>query len=147
MQALVPEYSESEQIGDYMQIVVNFGFVAMFGATCPSVTALCFLSSLPIKQLLAYKYSFARKRAIPRGAEGIGSWNSILRFVAYAGVTCTCYIVVFVYNIEAADTMRCTFLCFVISEHVLMLLKLAIGKFIGSKTFSQLRAEEMSEEK
>ena len=63
-----------------------------FGVTCPSTSILCFISNFPIKRLLAYKVSYARQRPVPKVEEGIGAWRSILTFVAYMGVTCTCYI-------------------------------------------------------
>lgn len=144
LQAKVPEYGEAEQIQDYMQLVLSFGFIAMFGVTCPSMSILCFFVTFPIKRLLAYKISYAHQRVIPRVEEGIGAWRSIMNFIAYIGVTCTCYIVIFVFSIEHMD-FASKLLVFILSERALMGLKWVMETFMGTKTVAQLRAEEHNE--
>ncbi|CAE7364594.1 ANO5 [Symbiodinium pilosum] len=145
LQAMMPEYGEAEQIEDYMQLALNFGFIAMFGVTCPVICILCFLSNFVVKRLLAYKLCYAHRRVLPRVEEGIGSWNSILIFIAYMGVTCTCYIVFFVFNLENLP-FKIQLIAFILSERAMMALKYAMERFLGSKTVAQLRVEEHNEE-
>eukprot|EP00434_Breviolum_minutum_P038410 symbB.v1.2.034070.t1/scaffold4254.1/size42344/4 len=143
--AKLPPYGEEDQVADYMNLVLNFGFISMFGVTCPSTSILCFISNFPIKRLLAYKVSYARQRPVPKVEEGIGAWRSILTFVAYMGVTCTCYIVIFIFNIEKMD-LATKLIVFILAERVLMALKKALEGMMGYKTVAQLRIQEHNEE-
>lgn len=145
LQAKLPPYGEADQIADYMNLVLIFGFIAMFGVTCPSMSIMCFFSNFPIKRLLAYKVSYARQRAVPRVEEGIGAWRAIMSFIAYMGVTCTCYIVIFVFNIEKMS-LATKLILFILAERVLMALKKAMEGLMGSKTVAQLRIQEHNEE-
>lgn len=69
------------------------------------MSILCFFVTFPIKRLLAYKISYAHQRVIPRVEEGIGAWRSIMNFIAYIGVTCTCYIVTWLW-LELIETKQ-----------------------------------------
>ena len=59
--------------------------------TCPSMSVLCWVAQFPLKWLVAYKVSYAHQRVIPQLEEGIGAWRPIMAFIAYMGVTMTCY--------------------------------------------------------
>ncbi|CAE7269510.1 unnamed protein product, partial [Symbiodinium sp. CCMP2456] len=100
VQGMLYEYDETEEIADYMQIVTNYGFIVMFGALCPSICLLCFFANFPIKKLIAFKFSYGLRRVVPQTQDGIGSWAGILRFVTFIGITLTCYVEVFVYNVS-----------------------------------------------
>jgi len=145
LQAMMPEYGEADQIEDYMQLALNFGFISMFGVTCPVICILCFLSNFVIKKLMAYKICYAHQRVIPRVEEGIGSWSHILTFIAYIGVTVTCYIVFFVFNFEDLS-FKYKLIAFILSEKAMMALKRAMEGFFGDKTVAQMRVEEHNEE-
>ena len=113
---MLAEYDESAEVSDYLQVVLNFGFLAMsqpelvkmwrnvmqaveifvdmrFGCVAPSMCILCFVSNLPIMRLLAFRFSFAQKRVVPIITHGLGSWELILNALAYFGVSLTSYIV------------------------------------------------------
>ena len=120
---------KKDQVADYMNLVLNFGFISMPGnqamqghvlqpfdfekvtvgrpwntetpipktsevwGDLPHQHPSC--ASFPTFQSNACwltKVSYARQRPVPKVEEGIGAWRSILTFVAYMGVTCTCYI-------------------------------------------------------
>ncbi|CAE7334670.1 unnamed protein product [Symbiodinium natans] len=145
LQAMMPEYDEAEQIEEYMQLALNFGFISMFGVTCPVICILCWLNNFIVKRLLAYKISYAHRRVIPRVEEGIGSWSNILSFIAYSGVTCTCYIVFFVFDFIHLS-FKWKLIAFILSEKAMMALKYGMEGFFGAKMVAQLRVEEHNEE-
>jgi len=145
IQAMVPAYDQAEEIADYMQIVTNFGFVAMFGVICPSVAFLCFISNFVIKKLTAFKYAYAYQRVTPNVQEGIGSWAHVIQFVTYIGITCTCFIVIFVYNVGDFDLSQ-KLILFIIGERVLVVLKKGMEAAFGAKTVAQMRIEEYNED-
>merc|ERR1711988_524705 len=70
----------------------------MFGICLPFMTFLACVTMIPMKRLLAYKLSYAYQRPDPRGAEGIGAWDSIIVLLSYMGVTMNCYIAVFIFE-------------------------------------------------
>lgn len=61
------------------------------------------------------------------------------------GVTCTCYIVIFVFNIEKMS-LATKLIVFILAERVLMALKKALEGLMGSKTVAQLRIQEHNEQ-
>ncbi|CAE7242381.1 lkhA [Symbiodinium sp. CCMP2592] len=116
-----------------------------FGVTTPSICILCVLAAFPLKRLAGYKLCYAHQRTIPRVQEGIGSWESILTFLAYAGVTVTCYIVVFIFNIW--DLTFCqSMLGFVIAERAIGGFKFVVEGFFGAKSVAQKRIEEHNDD-
>jgi len=114
VQAKCPEYMISDQIDDFMNAVVNYGFVVMFGICLPFITFLAFVTTIPMKRLLAYKLSYAYQRPDPRGEEGIGAWEEIIAVLSYMGVTMNCYIGVFVYEPIASFETHHKFMIFIL---------------------------------
>ncbi|CAE7637973.1 ANO5 [Symbiodinium sp. CCMP2592] len=140
-QALCKPYTMTDEVADYMNGVLNFGFVALFGVTTPSICILCFLGAFPAKRLTAYKLCFAKQRVIPRVQHGVGSWSSILHFLAYVGATSTCYIVMFLF--DSWDLSPCqSVLAFVFAERVVWALQFVVHSFLGAKSVAQKRIEE-----
>ena len=146
VQAMLKDYDEESEVSDYMQAVLNFGFLSMFGAVAPSMCLLCLLSNLPMKRLLAYRFSYTQKRVIPIITVGIGSWALILNFLAYLGVTCTTYIVIFAFNVFNLDSFSAQLLYFISFERGLAVLKFLIDLANGDKSLSQTRIEECNDD-
>ncbi|CAE6931165.1 Ano10 [Symbiodinium natans] len=145
VQAFGAPYTVTDEVRDYQDVVFNFGFIAMFGVTSPYICILCFLAAFPLKRLIGYKHCYIHQRVIPRVQEGIGAWSSILNVVAYIGVTVTCYIVVFIYNVGGSSNFR-MLLIFVLAERALMLFKFAVESFLSAKSVAHLRIEEYNDD-
>jgi len=153
VQAMLSEYDETEEIADYMQIVTNYGFIVMFGALCPSICLLCFLANFPIKKLTAFKFSYGLRRVVPQTQDGIGAWAGILRFLTFIGITLTCYVEVFVYNVSFMSVWDLSAMgpgiqlfTFVLVERAFVALKMAIEGFMGHKTVMHYRIEEYNDQ-
>ena len=73
-------------VDDYMEIIIQFGFISLFGMTFP----LCFLISfvLNILELQTDKLKLMTllQRPIPITDTTIGIWNDILDFISYLGM-------------------------------------------------------------
>ena len=143
-QALCKPYTVTDEVADYMNGVLNFGFVALFGVTTPSICILCFLGAFPAKRLTAYKLCFAKQRVIPRVQHGIGSWSYILYFLAYVGATSTCYIVMFLFDSWDLSPCQCV-LAFVFAERVVWALQFVVHSLLGAKSVAQKRIEEYND--
>jgi len=146
VQAKCPEYLIPDQITDFMNAVVNYGFVVMFGICLPFITFLAFLTTIPMKRLLAYKLSYAYQRPDPRGAEGIAAWEQIISALSYMGVTLNCYIAVFVLEPIASWETHHKFIAFILAEHVLIVMKTIFESMLGEKSLEELRIYEYHED-
>ncbi|CAJ1379765.1 unnamed protein product [Effrenium voratum] len=146
VQGMLAEYDEAAEVEDFMQVALNFGFLSMFGTVCPMMCVLCFLLNFPLKRLLAYRFSFAQQRTIPTMCTGVGSWASILSFLAYIGVTCTCYIVIFCLHNFASEGIKWKLIYFIVGERLLQVLKLILDASVGEKCVAQQRIEECNDD-
>jgi len=146
VQAKCPEYMIGDQITDFMNVVVNYGFVVMFGICLPFMTFLAFVTMIPMKRLLAYKLSYAYQRPDPRGAEGIGAWESIIFLLSYMGVTMNCYIAVFIFEPIASFETHSKFIIFILAEHVLICVKTVFEAALGEQSLQERRIEEYHED-
>jgi len=142
LQAKCPEYTVGDQINDFMNAILNYGFILMFSICLPFMSFLAFIFSVPMKRLTAYKLSYACQRPDPKGAEGIGAWEPVLSILSYAGVSVNCYIAVFLYEPIASWNPYSKFLTFIAAEHVLIALKLTIETMVGDKSLEEKRIEE-----
>ncbi|CAE7451038.1 unnamed protein product [Symbiodinium sp. CCMP2456] len=98
------------------------------------------------RRLAGYKFCYVQQRVIPRSQEGIGSWIGILNFVAYMGVTVTCYIAIFIFHDLHSASHFQLLLTFVIAERAVGIFKFAIEAFLSSKSVAQQRIEEYNED-
>lgn len=142
VQAKAAPYRAADQIDDFMNAMLNYGFIVMFGVVSPSICCLCFLSNLPTKRLLAYKLSYACQRPLPLGADGIGSWEQIMDTLGFAGVIVNLYIAVFICRPMRDFSFTTKLLIYMVGEHAFFGAKFVLESVIGSKSTAQLRVEE-----
>merc|ERR1739848_732551 len=85
-------------------------------------------------RLIAYRLSFATKRPPPRGQEGIGPWEQIVRSMSFIGVATNIGLAVFVLEPlrDLPLSQRCVY--FLAAEHSMLFLKLAIMFAVGDKS-------------
>merc|ERR1711988_767965 len=118
----------------------------MFGICLPFMTFLACVTMIPMKRLLAYKLSYAYQRPDPRGAEGIGAWDSIIVLLSYMGVTMNCYIAVFIFEPIASFEPQSKFIIFILAEHALIVVKTNFEAALGEKSLQEHRIEEYHED-
>ncbi|CAI5719141.1 unnamed protein product [Peronospora effusa] len=71
---------------DFHVLTVQFGFTVMFSMLWPLMPFACFLINSVKSRTDGYRLCKTLKRPIPRRANGIGAWNSILTAYAYIAV-------------------------------------------------------------
>ncbi|CAJ1335971.1 unnamed protein product [Effrenium voratum] len=145
VQALMSEFDVATEVDDFMQIVLSFGFLAMFGTVCPVMCMFCFVANLALKKLLAFRFSFAQQRVVPQIDTGLDAWMWILQFLAYAGVTCSCYIVIFMF-LDDKVNLASKLLLFILSERAMGAVKMCLDSSLGKKSVAQQRIEECNED-
>uniref|UniRef100_A0A061RBB9 Ano8 protein n=1 Tax=Tetraselmis sp. GSL018 TaxID=582737 RepID=A0A061RBB9_9CHLO len=71
----MPEY---EAFDDYLEMVIQFGYIVMFAAAFPAASAISVLYNLIELKSDTYKLCFLYRRPQPRPARGIGVWERLM---------------------------------------------------------------------
>lgn len=109
---------------DYMEMVIQFGYVALFGASLPIISFLAFIEIVLEIRVDAWKLTLLTKRPSPARSENIGVWRSILIIVAYAGAFTNSGIIFI--TMDLYDDNYQKILGFLIIEHIMVLGMMAI---------------------
>jgi hypothetical protein len=75
--------------------VIQFGFVTLFTVAFPLGPLVAFLNNIFELRIDAYKILTQWKRPLPKKAQSIGIWMSILNFVSKLGVITNAFIIAF----------------------------------------------------
>lgn len=89
------EYSDKEMISDYMEVAVLFGYMTMFVAALPGSTLVVLLFLIIEIKVDIWKLTHLMRRPWPRGAEDIGTWQTIFELVVTAAVITNAGMIVF----------------------------------------------------
>lgn len=73
-------------LGEYLELVIQYGFVTLFVAVFPLAPLLALLNNWLEIRLDAYKYVVTTRRAVAERAQDIGAWYSILELVSKLAV-------------------------------------------------------------
>ncbi|CAE8651586.1 unnamed protein product [Polarella glacialis] len=146
LQAKAAPYGTIEQMEDFMNQVVSYGFIVMFSVTLPFMCFLSFVTNFMYKKLIAYKICYAQQRPDPNGSEGIGSWEYIISNLSYIGVFVNAYIAVFALPLMNDLELTTKIIIFIAAEHGMLLVKLLIDAAFGDKSTAQLRIEEHNDD-
>lgn len=108
-------------IEDYMEMSLQFGYVALFGASFPLITLLALLEICLEIRVDALKLCKFVRRPEPIKAEDIGIWKKIILFISIFGVFTNSGIIIITSGLLDNYEWREKFTIFVVMEHVLML--------------------------
>lgn len=64
---------------DYAELAIQYGYVTLFVAAFPLAPLLAYISNIVEIRTDGWKLLHAFRRALPLGAQDIGSWMSILQ--------------------------------------------------------------------
>lgn len=79
--------------GDYLEITLQFGFMAMFASTFPFAALGAFLYNILEIRVDAKKLLYSCQRPIARPSSSIGSWNPIFVFISTLSVVTNSYLI------------------------------------------------------
>jgi hypothetical protein len=114
---------------DYLEIVLQYGYVTMFVVAFPLAPALALLNNVFEAKVDLFKLTECRRPTILQRST-IGSWQSCMEFISFLSVITNCYLVVMVSThfemiipedlvpymateSGRCSTMRCNVVCFV----------------------------------
>ncbi|CAD8105641.1 unnamed protein product [Paramecium primaurelia] len=73
-------------VNDYMELVIQFSYLALFGLAFPSCYILAFVSNIIEIQVDKFKLIRVSRRPFPQGAATIGNWLIILEVITFFGI-------------------------------------------------------------
>ena len=130
MQSQLEPYDQA--IEDYLEMCIQFGFVALFGASCPIVAALALFEIIWEIRIDAWKLCYLVRRPDPVKTEEIGIWKSIVVSIAYIGVFTNSGIIIFTSGLLTDTSFKEKCIIFLVLEHALMLIIWVLKHIIPS---------------
>lgn len=119
-------------LDDYMEIVISFGYVVLFGVAFPFVTVITLFLSVIELRVDAWKLCNLYMRPFPYRAKDIGVWANIMQVLTIAGAITNTALVMFTANIfhfeEEQTTLK--WILFLLIEHGLIVFKLLLAVYI-----------------
>ncbi|CAG0886851.1 unnamed protein product [Darwinula stevensoni] len=101
---------------EYLEMVIQFGFVTLFVAAFPLAPLFALLNNIVELRLDAYKFVCQVRRPLPKRVQDIGAWFGILKAVTYVAVTCNAFVIayttdfiprmVYEYSYSSDETLR-----------------------------------------
>eukprot|EP00164_Ancoracysta_twista_P001582 GFYU01002074.1.p1 GENE.GFYU01002074.1~~GFYU01002074.1.p1 ORF type:complete len:937 (+),score=239.21 GFYU01002074.1:170-2980(+) len=129
-EAQLPPY---DFFDDYNELIIQYGYIAFFAATFPLVACAAFLNNLVEIRTDAYKLLTAYQRPEAFNAADIGMWFTVLEIMTFTAITTNCALIFFTKeysNFGVSNSGEDLVWGFFISEHVLVLFKVAIGTIV-----------------
>ncbi|XP_029471834.1 anoctamin-6 isoform X2 [Rhinatrema bivittatum] len=80
---------------EYLEMVIQFGFVTLFVASFPLAPLLALVNNLVEIRLDAWKLTSQYRRAVPEKAQDIGAWQPIMQSIAILAVATNAMIIAF----------------------------------------------------
>jgi anoctamin-8 len=126
-------------MSDYMEMVIQYGYVALFSAAFTLAPLLAYILNLFEIRVDAWKMCYLTRRPFPKRAQDIGIWFSIIQCIAYAGIITNVAIAIFTAHVFDTDLSN-KWLIFLILEHCLFLFKYLLSLMIPDTPFKVEKA-------
>ena len=112
---------------DYMEMVIEYGYVVLFSAAFPIVPLLAVCEILLEIRVDAWKLCRLTRRPFPDAAEDIGVWYYIIQSVSYVGAITNAGLIVFTGALFHGTGVQTQWLIFIGIEHILLASKFLIS--------------------
>ena len=83
---------EYEAFDDYLEMVIQFGYITLFAAAFPLAACLSIVSNVVEARSDIFRLLHLCRRVTPERANGIGSWYQVLQSIALVSVLTNCLI-------------------------------------------------------
>jgi len=128
------EMSYESTFDDWDEIVIQYGYIVLFVVAFPIAPLLALVNNWFENKVDSKKLCLYYRRPLPHGAADIGMWYAILNTVSWVAVVTNVAIVVFETSQFDQYSLSNQWLIFVFAEHIILLLKAAIGFFVPDET-------------
>jgi hypothetical protein len=117
-------------LDDYMEIIIDYGYVTMFSTAFPPVAILALLVNIFEVRVDAFKLCYLTRRPYPAPANSIGEWERVIGIVSILGTLTNTGIIVFTSDIFRLNTYKEKILYFLVIEHILIFFKIILARII-----------------
>jgi anoctamin-10/anoctamin-7 len=117
------EYGMLEGMDDYLEIVVQFGYITLFVVAFPAAPFLAWMSNWLESRVDMTKLLHNARRPEPRGASDIGTWQDILIIVGNVAVLTNGALILFTSHFAAAVSFQARIWMFIGTEHIIFFIK------------------------
>lgn len=127
-------------LDDYLEMVIQYGYVVLFCAAFPLITVLALIEISIEIRVDALKLCKLTRRPFPSGTEDIGIWKTVLQLISFFGIITNAAIIAVTSGAfdphegatkdESESKWLEMVLIFLVIEHGLIVLKLLIGNAI-----------------
>ena len=131
-QALLESYDKP--LDDYMEIIIGYGYVILFGVAFPIVPTLALILSVLEIRVDAWKLCNLTRRPFPVQNNSIGIWLDIIQTVSFIGVAVNLGIAFFTFDAFKIRFTSEKWILFVGLEHGIFFLKFILAFFIPDVT-------------
>ncbi|OMJ90414.1 hypothetical protein SteCoe_7220 [Stentor coeruleus] len=118
-------------IQDYIEMIIQFGYVCMFGVAAPIIALLALIEITLEIRVDAWKLCNLTKRPDPIRSDSIGVWLNIISVMAYAGAATNAGIIVFTSKVFDKYDIQVSVLMFFVIENVFIGIMFIVSKFIS----------------
>lgn len=138
-QVLPPEEHQSclssydEPLDDYMEIVIGYGYLVLFGVAFPFTPLISLFLCLVEMKVDSFKLCKLSKRPFPDKDSSIGIWLNVIQAVAVAGVITNVAVLIFTSDVFDFKTPGEQWVAFFIVEHVLLAFKFGLSVIIPDR--------------
>jgi len=143
------KYEELEAFDDYNEIVLQFGFVALFVVGFPIIPFLALINNIAEMHIDGYKLTSTTRRPYPVRSSNIGSWYFFLDLMSLISVMTNIGIIIFTSPLFEDLEWTTRFIMFLFAEHFLLLLKFVISNAVpdenGFITILRLRHDNIKQ--
>lgn len=88
-QLRLEDRTEIKQCDDFVELMLNFGFISMFFAASPGIAIMAVIVLMIMLRLKGFGLLKFNRRLRPAQANGIGAWNQVLDFFCKSSLLCT----------------------------------------------------------
>jgi len=121
------QYDHLEGFEDYNEMVIQFGFIALFAPAFPLVSLMGLVNNVIEIRSDSNKLCRVFQRPIARVVEDIGTWEMILDLMTYIAVATNVGLLWFTSEFGSQYTPLTRVWGFLVSEHAFMIVKCAIA--------------------
>jgi len=115
-------------LDDYMELIIDYGYVVMFSAAFPIVPLIALMNNMVEVRVDAYKLCHLMRRPYPAPGNNIGEWEGIVRTISVIGALTNTSIMIFTANIFGLSDFAEKWTYFMVIEHILLIFKFLISR-------------------
>lgn len=117
-------------LNDYMEVVISYGYVILFGASFPLTAALFLVLIIVEIRVDAWKLCTLTRRPFPDTADSIGVWFFIIQVMSVVGAITNIGIIIFTTDVLEIEDGTYKWLVFMIFEHAILFFKISVSLLI-----------------